>query len=87
MNNAHRWVPDRSRHPSPAFTSTHLRDAESGLALAGQLAGAGAVPGLATIPDSSSALSTGAPRIQPERGQASQPGTWPSTISTRHRVR
>ena len=87
MENAQRCTPNRYRRPSPTFTSTHLRDAESGLALAGQLAGAGAVAGLATIPDSSSALSTGAPGIQPERGQASQPGTWPSTISTRHRVR
>ena len=62
MNNAHRWVPDRSRHPSPAFTSTHLRDAESGLALAGLLAGVGAVAGLAQIPPARRALSRRVPQ-------------------------
>ena len=62
MNNARRWVPDRSRLPSPTFTSSHLRDAESGLALAGLLVGVGAVAGLAQIPPARRTLPRRVPR-------------------------
>ena len=46
----------------PAFTYTHLLDAESGLALAGLLAGVGAVAGLAQIPPARRALSRRVPQ-------------------------